>query len=42
MTELKKLCVARGGKISFSEGGGGINTVSGPTSRPLPGGISYL
>jgi hypothetical protein len=32
--EVEKRCVARGGKISFSEGGG-INKVFGPKYRPL-------
>jgi hypothetical protein len=31
---VEKGCVARGGKISFSEGGG-INIIFGPKYRPL-------
>jgi hypothetical protein len=32
---VEKRRVARGGKISFSEGGGGINIIFGPKYRPL-------
>ncbi len=35
MVGVKKRRVAREGKISFSEGGGGINIVFGPKYRPL-------
>ncbi len=38
---VEKRCVGRGEKISFSEGGGGINTVFGPKYKPLVGHKDY-
>jgi hypothetical protein len=38
---VEKRHVARGGKISFSEGGGGINIVFGPKYRPLSENITF-